>query len=407
MIIYYVLIIISFLIILEILLHLVIFYFRKNFQWLITEKDEYPNFDNIALEKFFKNSFDKELGWVRKPNSSGIEKAKHEEIKYYIDDSGSRLISANFTNDPIIATFGDSYTFCRQVKDNETWQYHLSNKINSKVFNFGVGNYGIDQALIYYLRKKLHPSVKIVIMGFVPETITRIQSYWKHYYEFGNTFAFKPRFTLKNNKLTLCPNLIKNIDDFKNISEIIDKVKEKDGFYKKKFIKLKFSFPYLFSFFRNLKRNTILIFSLGRKKIYNLFGIINSTIDNDPFYRIIDFNISDSHEMYKNEDDCNLLKHILLKFKKESYNRNHIPIILLMPQIVDLKKIDKNKKNPYGSFYKEMSKDMHIIDTTKLFLNEDINSLYVEDNYGGHFSEFGNKKIANKVHEYIYKNILK
>ena len=27
-------------------------------------------------------------------------------------------------------------------------------------------------------------------LGFVPETISRIQSYWKHYLEFGNTFAF-------------------------------------------------------------------------------------------------------------------------------------------------------------------------------------------------------------------------
>ena len=80
MIIYYVLIIISFLIILEILLHLVIFYFRKNFQWLITEKDEYPTFESKKINKFFKNSFNKDLGWSRKPFSKGIENLHNKKI---------------------------------------------------------------------------------------------------------------------------------------------------------------------------------------------------------------------------------------------------------------------------------------------------------------------------------------
>ena len=184
----------------EIILQITIKYLRKDFQWLITEQDEYPSFDKKALSKFFKNSFDQELGWVKKPNSRGIEKGKYGEIEYHIDSNSSR--KNNIEQETSIVTFGDSYTFCRQVEDNQTWQVYLSNLLNSKVLNFGVGNYGADQAYLYYQRQEVPVSTKVVILGVVPETICRVQSYWKHYLEFGNTFAFKPRFTLENGKLT-------------------------------------------------------------------------------------------------------------------------------------------------------------------------------------------------------------
>ena len=42
--------------------------------------------------------------------------------------------------------------------------------------------------------------LKIVVFAFVPETISRINSYWKHYSEFGNKFGFKPFYKLEKNK---------------------------------------------------------------------------------------------------------------------------------------------------------------------------------------------------------------
>ena len=120
---------------------------------------------------------------------------------------------------PKIACFGDSYTFCRQVEDHETWQYYLSNKLNNKVLNFGVGNYGVDQALLRYERTELPVSVKVVMLGFVPETICRIHSFWKHYLEFGNTFAFKPRFSVEKEGLKFHPNIMQTREDFFSIEE--------------------------------------------------------------------------------------------------------------------------------------------------------------------------------------------
>ena len=89
---------------------------RSSFNWLITERDEFPVLNLIALEKFFENSFDARLGWVRKPNSSGKENGKYGIINFNIDSTGSRINKFN-TSKPKIAAFGDSYTFCRQVEE--------------------------------------------------------------------------------------------------------------------------------------------------------------------------------------------------------------------------------------------------------------------------------------------------
>jgi hypothetical protein len=71
---------------------LTITYFRKEFQWLITKQDEYPQLDPKSLEKFLNTSYDPDLGWVRKPNTTGIEKSGDAQSSYSIDALGSRTI---------------------------------------------------------------------------------------------------------------------------------------------------------------------------------------------------------------------------------------------------------------------------------------------------------------------------
>ncbi len=389
------------LIISEVILQGVVRYLHKDFQWLITEKDEYPRFDKKALKKFFKNSFDQELGWVRKPNSKGIENGIHGNIEFHIDANGSR--KNTIKKSVSVVSFGDSYTFCRQVEDNQTWQVFLSKKLNRKVLNFGVGNYGIDQALLYYKRQSLPPSTKIVILGFVPETICRIQSYWKHYLEFGNTFAFKPRYTLNNNNLVLHNNPIKKINDFDSIVEIIESIKNTDRFYKTKFRHVQFRFPYLIKFFVNFKRNVILLFLLIKKLIFNIFKASNTTIDNDPFSKIMIDNIKDAHSMYQDEDALELLEAILLEFRDEAYKRGHQPLVLVMPQLIDLKIIDKLGINPYEKFFDQLNKKIPVLDITKYMDKKVIGNLYAEDVYGGHFSVYGNELVADKLQDYLIK----
>ena len=78
------------------------------------------------------------------------------------------------------------------------------------ILNFGIGNYGTDQAILRYQYSKLSKSTNKVILGIVPEHICRIQSEWKHFFEFGNIHGFQPKFYLKNNKIFLKKNPLNN-----------------------------------------------------------------------------------------------------------------------------------------------------------------------------------------------------
>ena len=118
----------------------VIFYFlshfvNKKFQWLIIEKDEHPKLSREGLKKFIPHGFDKELGWVRKLNTSNFEKGKYEKTQWSINSKGCRTNPGYENLNSDISCYGDSFTFCRQVNDDETWEYFLSQLRKSNVLN--------------------------------------------------------------------------------------------------------------------------------------------------------------------------------------------------------------------------------------------------------------------------------
>ena len=120
-----------------------------------------------------------------------------------------------------ISVFGDSYAFCRYVNDDKTWESYLERKIKKSVRNYGVGNFGIDQSYLKFKQTKLSKNTKLILFAFVPETISRINSFWKHYSEFGNKFGFKPIFIIRNGKLILLENPLKKVN---NINQLKKKI---------------------------------------------------------------------------------------------------------------------------------------------------------------------------------------
>lgn len=60
---------------------------------------------------------------------------------------GARSMTRHADRPCRIDTFGDSFTQCHQVSDGETWQEVLASHLGEPVRNFGVGGYGVYQAL--------------------------------------------------------------------------------------------------------------------------------------------------------------------------------------------------------------------------------------------------------------------
>jgi len=373
---------------------------RRSFPWLITKRDESPIFSFQALQKFIDYSFDPHLGWVRKPNSSGIEKGQKGRITFYIDAAGSRTNTFG-KSPPVIAAFGDSYAFCRQVEDDETWEAQLSQQEDFGVLNFGVGNYGVDQALLRYESMALPDTVRVVVMAFVPETICRIQSYWKHYLEFGNIFAFKPRFILDvQGRLTLLENCMQSAEDFTCVHEKLPEIREADGFYLKKFRLHQFRFPYTFSLMRNPLKQSMLISAVAIRGVFRILGISNDRIESIPFTLVMKNNLRDAYQLYSDSKSTKLLSAILLRFKEETQSRGHIPLVVVMPQLLDLK-LNKNIIAPYQGYFSELTRQLPVLDLTEKFINTEFEKLYINDQYGGHLSVDGNRLVAEEISTWL------
>ena len=60
----------------------------------------------------------------------------------------TEIIVKNSFKDVKYLVFGDSFAFCRYVNDNETWEYYLENLLQKNIRNYGVGNFGVDQAIL-------------------------------------------------------------------------------------------------------------------------------------------------------------------------------------------------------------------------------------------------------------------
>lgn len=393
---FFVITILSFFI-LEGILHVWILFVRKNFQWLITAKDEIPHLPEDGLSKFFQKGYDPELGWVRKPNTSGTENGKFGRTSWHINSKSCRTNPEFDDLESKISCYGDSFTFCRQVNDDETWQHYLSQKMEINVLNFGVGNYGLDQALLRMKREYPRNKTKIVVMGIVPDTVSRIMSNWKHYYEYGNTFAFKPKFSLENGKILLQKNLMNEESKFQKYTTYLDEIKKEDFFYEHKFKKEIIRFPYSYFFFRNLRRNLGILYWITVIKIKRKMDQDIGKIEWNPMRIIMRINLRWRVKLYENNEVLRLFEKLVEEFVMYGKSFSFKPIFLFLPQKDDLLFV-KNNFNFYEKFRKKIENidGLTVVDPTNDLISEiNLDELYSDNNeYGGHYSKKGNEKIA-------------
>jgi len=390
------------LIIIEVCVYISVKWLRRNFQWLIISSDLHPILDEAKVRRFFEHGADPELGWVRKPLTNGIEKDQFgEDITYNINHVGARVNPGYEDYPPSLLAVGDSFTFGRQVKDDETWLNYISRTLNINCYNFGVGNYGLDQSVLRMKRELPRFPVELVIFAVVPETICRIQSFWKHYCEYGNTFAFKPRFTLEENgELNLHLNPVNTIDKFLNYYKFLPEINPLDRFYKEKFLYDLLRFPYIFHIIRSAKRNVPLIAALLR-------GFLSSdpSMKRRPFQMVLDRNNRISAKMYNENKSLDLMEALVTDAAKFVRYHGAEPIFCMLPQLQDIK-IMRKEGVFYNTFFDRIRSQMKIIDVGSIMSNlNPIEDYYTDDIWGGHFSvkthELIGQVMSDIVKEYL------
>jgi lysophospholipase L1-like esterase len=370
---------------------------RSDFQWLITEQDEAPELDSRGLTKFVAIGYDPELGWVRKPNTSGVARGAGS-ARWSTDQIGARR-DPNMDGWPVkVVAMGDSYTFSFEVEDSDAWPARLGQLLGNRVANFGVGNYGLDQAVLRYQREGRIPGAKVAILGVVPETMARIFSAWKHYWEYGNVFAFKPRFHLADGQLELVPNVIETPEDYPRYRKFLPLLHKRDYFYREKFRRDMIRPPYLWHWLSK-PRNRHLVRLLRERQRRRANGTCDKAFEDAPFRGVVERNLRMAGQMYSKPECRRLFKEILLLFAAEARTAGAQPVFVMLPQFLDLECFGADQ--PYRPMLDELSEHLLVIDAAPALLGPTDVQLHVEDTYGGHYSAQGNEVIAKLVAQHV------
>lgn len=373
----------------EVSLRIMVWRLRPGFPWLITIQDEIPALDPSVIAKYATTSHDSELGWVRSPGTEGWERGPLGTTNYKIDERGSRFLPDDAP--ARIASFGDSYVFCRHVDDPDTWQSEFARLSGLGILNYGVGNYGADQAFMRYRRQALPEEIETVILGFVPETICRIQSFWKHYLEFGNHLAFKPKVELgAEGQIVFRPNILQDPFELERIADLLPHVQPHDRFYEERFRRFQFRKSYLLSAFRAPLTQLAMFANLvcsgpGDKGVEK-----GSMVRSGAFATIMRRNIRYAHALYQEKRSTDLLERLLEEFVSLANRRGHNPLIVVFPQLLDLTRTASS----YRAFYARISKKLPVYDLTADIEAEGVKGLYQNDISGGHLSPQGNRFVA-------------
>lgn len=321
--------------------------------------------------------FSHKLGWTISENG------KSRDGKYIANSTGIRSLREYDLYPPPgilrIAAFGDSYTHCDDVLNEDSWPYLLE-KGNPKweVLNFGVGGYGLDQAYLRWktVREKFHPH--IVLIGFWLRDINRVVNrFYPFYYESTGIPLGKPRFILRNGKLILIPNPISNPRDVLDATDNLSQIK---NWGKKDFWFLQIAY------------------SKSSLDKINTFKLIKNVIHR------IKYRVLARKARYRKDQEPFLVTTALLKkFYEDVKVVNEIPIILIFPGKDDLYEFQKTKVKywqPLIEFLNDNKLEyIDFMDSFEKYALE--NYIAVDRLFSGHYSAFGNKVVADILKDYI------
>jgi len=147
---------------------------------------------------------------------------------------------------PLLAAFGDSFTYCDEVGDTETWQEQLAGMLSADIYNFGVGAYGTDQAYLRFHEEFEKVSTPLVALGLITENINRIVNrYRPFYFEHTGYTLPKPRFILRGQIRELIENPVRNENEIDKLLDpkFVESLGEND-FWFRRYERPALSFPY-------------------------------------------------------------------------------------------------------------------------------------------------------------------
>ncbi len=293
-------------------------------------------------------------------------------------------------NDPFISAFGDSYTHCAGVKDNETWEEYLSVLLKKDVYNFGTRSYGTDQAYLKF--RSIFPKVRtpIVILGLITENINRIVNVYRPFYFAGTAINLsKPRFILKD-RLYLLPNPIRSFDEINNLrnAHFLRIIGQNDYWFNRdRYPELRF--PYTKILFNKIFWLQI-IYSRGSNKI--------SDIKPRPYINL-----------WEDIEATALMFKILESFVTSAKDYGAIPLIMILP--CQQKVVEKFKHEGSSLGEKKIldfcrKNNISVFNSIEVLARHANSVDEIDSFFNNHVSAKGNQIIAQHLYNFLNDSLL-
>jgi hypothetical protein len=181
--------------------------------------------DYFADEAFPFSKHSEKLGWLLCDAHFRDGMNNSISVYNYAKPDGERLMT-NYANQPCrINTYGDSFTQCHQVSDNETWQESMAAHLQEPVRNFGIGGYSVYQAYLRMLIEEKRTPAEYIIFNIYSDDHYRNLDSWRNVRMHKKNNFIKPplphvKVDLKNRTMVEYPNPTPRKEDFYKLCDL-------------------------------------------------------------------------------------------------------------------------------------------------------------------------------------------
>ncbi len=273
----------------------------------------------------------------------------------------------------LIATYGDSFTWCDEVSDHETWQVDLEERLGGEVRNYGVGAYGTGQAV---LKVKEHLGrgevAPITVLGILEENVNRVVNSYRPFYNqhTGVKLGFKPWFRRgPDGRIAMSPSVYDDRD--LSLDELRRRAHElaSDEYWMAANEKLEIRFPYTVQLVRT-------VVFLGSNKIRAMAGL--------PFG-------PEEADLWSEPDGLDVMHHLVDEFVASTTEAGSAPVVLLLPTGSTLR---EGTAPAYADFATQLASrhpDLVVVD---VLAHDFDRSRFQVKPFVGHASPYGNRVIS-------------
>lgn len=328
--------------------------------------------------------FSEKLGWSYPPYFVFQDQ---QGIIYRHGQFGERLTCTYYASD-LIASYGDSFTHCNEVKDTATWQTFLAHKLGKNVLNFGVAGYGPDQAvLLYGAHYNIAPKTPIVMLCIFPENINRIVNVYRNFYMYRDPLSLtKPRFVISDGNVKLLENPVRSVKELDKLLEpsFVERVGVNDYWYQLGRRLPPIRFPYTFSLFRWREIVTINVKASLCRAAPRVFP---------PTFNL---------DLYAEPEPFATMCGVVDRFVETAVQREEYPIIAVIPHTDYVREVLETGGTRTDRLISYMKKKNYVVfDLVRAMADLKPSLAQLDTWYQGHATVEGNRITADLIHRLL------